>query len=192
MLKTHTRKRHLLNLTTIMCFVVFVTSLESDWLTWLNLNMGQAIIDLRHTSLNAAFEFYTKLGNTSVQIAWYALLTFVLLKAGRKTQARSVVIAGLAVGIVVTIVKHTVAFARPDWGLPIPTSFSFPSGHSAGVACLLTLVYRSYPSTAMLFLTILAGFTMGLSRLYLGVHWTSDVIAGWMLGITIAINVTSK
>lgn len=69
-------------------------------------------------------------------------------------------------------------------------SYSFPSGHSFGAAVIYGLLgylaysYFSYPFnlmsvTAVLLLVLL----IGLSRIYLGAHYASDVVAGWALGI---------
>lgn len=81
---------------------------------------------------------------------------------------------------------------RPGFGsaIPLPHSASFPSGHSAAaVACVGALVVlldeRLAPErqrTALWAGAVVLGIGIGLSRIVLGVHWVSDVVAGWALG----------
>ena len=71
------------------------------------------------------------------------------------------------------------------------TGYSFPSGHSQGAAATygaLYLIYRKYkPAVILILITLL----VGLSRLYLGVHYPKDVIAGIILG-TLTCSITYK
>jgi len=66
----------------------------------------------------------------------------------------------------------------PD--LDLPTAFAFPSGHVARVAFLVAAL-RWPPLLSVA--TVLA---VGLTRVYLGGHWPSDVVGGWLLGYGIA------
>ncbi len=66
--------------------------------------------------------------------------------------------------------------------LKIP-SFSFPSGHAASIAGLAVAVYSLNPKLGVV-LFIMAILT-GLSRIVLGVHYPTDVLAGWILGAVI-------
>ncbi|MBW3613172.1 MAG: phosphatase PAP2 family protein [Chloroflexi bacterium] len=94
-----------------------------------------------------------------------------------------------------SLAKTFVARERPDLLEPIVTEpgYSFPSGHSllgmAAWGVLAVLVARSrLPRAARL--TLIAGlgaliFLIGLSRVYLGVHYPTDVVAGWTAGAVI-------
>lgn len=62
-----------------------------------------------------------------------------------------------------------------------PDQFSFPSGHTAAATVAALLFSLAIPVLAPLF--ILVAFTIGLSRIYLGVHYPTDVIIGFALGI---------
>jgi membrane-associated phospholipid phosphatase len=87
-----------------------------------------------------------------------------------------------------TAIKFSVRRARPQLpGLPqltsTPTQLSFPSAHSStSFAAALTYSRMGLPAGA---LYALAG-SIALSRLYLGVHYPSDILAGIALGVTVA------
>ena len=65
--------------------------------------------------------------------------------------------------------------------LESPTAYSFPSGHVARVAFLALAFGWRWP------IALASVFVMAITRVYLGEHWPSDVIGGWVLGSVIAI-----
>jgi membrane-associated phospholipid phosphatase len=73
-----------------------------------------------------------------------------------------------------------------NWGpFTDATSLSFPSGHASrafATATLIALGTRRYVGVSVLSLAVL----IGLSRIYLGLHWPSDVLAGALLGVLMA------
>jgi membrane-associated phospholipid phosphatase len=101
--------------------------------------------------------------------------------------------ATLAVGaaaLVVELVKVTTDRARPplaessvESAVPLPASASFPSGHSATAFAAATAVALVYPRLRAPILA-LAGL-VALSRVYLGVHYWSDVLVGSLVGVAV-------
>ncbi len=131
-------------------------------------------------------------------------LTFLTLAIGGflalQRKWHTVVVLCIAVpgGLVVSsVLKHAFDRTRPDLvphGSHIYTS-SFPSGHSMMAAVtyltLAALLMRTVASKRikMYVLSLAVGLTLliGTSRVYLGVHWPTDVLAGWTLGAAWAI-----
>jgi undecaprenyl-diphosphatase len=95
--------------------------------------------------------------------------------------------------IVVALLKASFDRPRPDLGsvVALPSSASFPSGHAtAGVASLgaaAVLVAERLPSRrarAWLWsVVVIGGVAVGISRIVLNVHYVTDVLAGWCLGL---------
>lgn len=91
---------------------------------------------------------------------------------------------------IVSIAKTLIRSARPLNGMLYDAGFSFPSGHTAGsiVFCgiLAYFAWRHWESpkvklsSSILFVTITS--VVGFDRIYLGVHWFSDVLGGFLLG----------
>jgi membrane-associated phospholipid phosphatase len=113
--------------------------------------------------------------------------------AGRPIAALSVVLAYAVLDLVVRFGWMTWDRARPDilyGGVTAPSFHAFPSGHTAKTFAVYgTLIYlwvRSAPgplekAAALLVLAFIA-LVVPFGRMTMGVHWPSDVIAGWLIG----------
>jgi membrane-associated phospholipid phosphatase len=83
---------------------------------------------------------------------------------------------------------------RPPDGLVDTTGFSFPSGHAVAtaataIALVLVLLPPGHRRRHWEVYAVLFSFAMALSRVYLNVHWFSDVVAGTLLGAGVALAV---
>ncbi|MGA7434308.1 MAG: phosphatase PAP2 family protein, partial [Solirubrobacterales bacterium] len=132
----------------------------------------------------------TDLGSTPVVLGLTAL-TGALLYAGRKwTELAVLLLSTVVIFIGVDVLKETIDRPRPTGGLTGFSNASFPSGHAANsvfyVWLAVTIAVRLRPDmvrkTALVLTGILITGLIGLSRVYLGVHYLSDVNAGWALG----------
>lgn len=134
----------------------------------------------------------TEAGSTwaVIVVAGVTLLVGVAIGPWRHGAIGAVVIGLATVGN--GLIKTVVARERPELLEPIvvETGYSFPSGHAAlgmvGWGILAVLLWRSrLPRGVRIGLVVAAGvvvFLIGLSRVYLGVHYPTDVVAGWVLG----------
>jgi undecaprenyl-diphosphatase len=145
---------------------------------------------LHSAFLTSVSKAITWLGSGGV--VWALAAIAAALLAWRQRWAEFwVLVAGMViiqVGIVG--IKDAVDRPRPPGGLVSTSGSSFPSGHAAHSVFYLwlaiTIVLRLRPGMARAAAVVTAGFVLtaliGLSRVYLGVHYLSDVSAGWALG----------
>jgi undecaprenyl-diphosphatase len=147
--------------------------------------------------LPEAMRDITALGSTVVLGIVLLVVTGYLLAAGKRHTGWFVLATVLSGTALNSLLKLAFARPRPDLVTPLTQvlTLSFPSGHAAlSAICYLTLgtllaqtqVSRAiriyFIATAML-LTLL----VGISRIYLGVHYPTDVLAGWCIGIAWAL-----
>ncbi|GGM31557.1 MULTISPECIES: phosphatase PAP2 family protein [Micromonospora] len=124
------------------------------------------------------------------------LVALWLLRRGNRRLAGWVAATMVFGGLLGPLLKLLVSRDRPDLSDPVSfaSGYAFPSGHALNAALfagVLLVVFlpdtRGRPGRrAALWLaaSALAGLT-GFSRIVLGVHWTSDVLAGWLLGAAV-------
>jgi undecaprenyl-diphosphatase len=122
-----------------------------------------------------------------------AIITIVLLVRRWGRQA-FLLVAGLAIELSVFLTANKIV-ARPRPAVShlggTPSTFSFPSGHTAativlwgGIALIVTVATtRRWPRIIMWTLAVVLTFAVGLSRVYRGEHYPTDVMAGAVLGI---------
>jgi undecaprenyl-diphosphatase len=132
----------------------------------------------------------TFMGSTTVVVTLglLSLVGFLIVRDRCAAVVLAIIVTGEA--ILSVVLKDYYGRARPEpyFGYTAPTSFSFPSGHSFASFCLyLTLAWllsRRVKTTAVaviLWITaILIVLLVGLSRIYLGVHYPTDVIGGYL------------
>lgn len=136
----------------------------------------------------------TALGSTSVLIVVILSVSgFLMLHKNYKSAVLILITSCIGVGLVI-LLKNTFGRARPELvsHLVEVTSRSYPSGHTTmsavvylSLASMLAhLQDRKRVKIYSITIAILLTFMVGISRVYLGVHYPSDVLAGWALGLS--------
>lgn len=141
--------------------------------------------------LTAVMRFCSALGNLGA--VWIVLTLFLL--ARHKTRRCGIIMAAaLLAGVLLGegLLKHLISRPRPFLQfddltplIPPPQSFSFPSGHSLSSFAAATALFSFYRKPGICAFALAAA--IAFSRLYLCVHFPTDVFAGLILGITVGL-----
>ncbi len=139
--------------------------------------------------LNKVMVIFTKLGNGAF-IWWITLcFPFLLIKQSRATGVYLTLALGANYILGEIIIKHIIGRMRPSSKLDDdeliikrPKDYSFPSGHTASSFTAFTMTLLRCP--VYIFLPVLfVALVISFSRMYLRVHYLSDVVCGMFLGI---------
>ena len=143
----------------------------------------------------------TYLGDSRLMIILIPLLGIYLQRIKGWRAALILVIGASSACLTCEAIKHMVNRSRPEVsqmrleGIKVPTSPSFPSGHTfsasalyPGIALIMVRFSSSMPlKIALPLLGTVLALLVGYTRLYLGVHFFSDVVAGLVGGLTFAL-----
>jgi undecaprenyl-diphosphatase len=150
-----------------------------------------AVESLRSGALTDLAEVFTELGSTAVLVPLTVIAAGVLGWRGRWTELAVLATAVTIILIATPIAKEVIDRPRPAGGLVGFSGDSYPSGHASHSVfyawLALTVAIRVRPGwrygTALIVGGIALTALVGLSRVYLGVHYMSDVSGGWALGV---------
>lgn len=162
-------------------------------LLWADDSVLRDVAKLRRPWLNGVAVDVTALGSGTL-VALAAIVVIALLLTARDViGAVHLAVAASGAGLITEIFKRLFARPRPEVvpHLVDVVSFSYPSGHALGTAAVyfnLAMIARRYmPRHAsreiLVAVTLAMIAVIGASRIYLGVHYLSDVLAGLLIGI---------
>jgi membrane-associated phospholipid phosphatase len=162
-------------------------------LVHLDTSVTNWVVDHRPGWLVDTMKVVTRLADVRVAFPVVAVAVIVLVMRRRLSLAVALVASTVGTSLLVHWGKLSVERPRPpvDVQLVSARGFAFPSGHAGqGVAlyCGLAVViwFCTRRRSARVAAAILGGclaLAVGASRVVLGVHWTSDVVAGWAVGV---------
>jgi undecaprenyl-diphosphatase len=140
--------------------------------------------------MDVAMRILSALGSASVVVFTVAAIALWALRRGERRAAAILVALGIVTEALNLALKLTFQRTRPSLFVEIVTlhSYSFPSGHSMSAAAVYGMcaivAARLRPSAArsLAIATPVLALLIGVSRVFLGVHWPTDVLAGFCAG----------
>lgn len=182
----------LIGLGALVMFLLLVRVAAAPSVDRLDLRVEQWCTTHQSPSLYRFFDVVSKVaGVTGMRIVGFAsaLLLFVFRSRRLGVVTLAVVLAGMQA---FEITKHFIARQRPAHGYAVDPTYAFPSGHATLAAAVCgTLAYvlwreRLLPGAAAIGAGIALSVVVGISRVYLDMHWATDVAGGWMAGLIVA------
>ena len=161
---------------------------------WLN-TFDTVLIHWIQTPMNAMkttlFKGFTFLANPATVIVLGAVILLLFLIKHRRPEAIWLAINTVFIaGVGNFLLKLAFTRPRPSHHLVTATGYSFPSGHADGSVLLygtllliaLTFIKNRATKIIVTCCAIVLILCIGMSRVYLGVHYPSDIIGGWLVG----------
>jgi len=182
-----------LAITAVAAFLWLATAVSRGETEQFDLAVRDAIHARASATLTSVMEAATQLGNVWILVPWGIVVAFGLLKTRRRTACALFALSVVGATLVDEGMKLVFHRPRPEafFGYPEPSTYSFPSGHSFVSYCFYlslaeiliepewTLSRKLAMWTAAAALVLLVGF----SRVYLGVHYPTDVIGGYTAAV---------
>ncbi|MDJ0441444.1 phosphatase PAP2 family protein [Rhodococcus qingshengii] len=186
-------------LTAVAVFLVLIALgflSSTTWVTDRGIQLGERIAAHRTGWGTTLAEAVTTCAQPVVGIGVAALVALWFLVRRRRVDAVSAL--GLMAGTlaVAMVAKYVVREPRPPqslWAVAPDTHWSFPSGHTAVAAAVIGLIYLLTTGTgpiarrAVRILAVVFAVSVAVSRLYLGVHYLTDVAGGFLAAATAAL-----
>jgi membrane-associated phospholipid phosphatase len=167
---------------------------EADGVAGLDRPILDFMITLRSSTLDSVVTGYTDIAGP-IGMPILAVVAILILSLRRRSWTPAILIAAAGIGsLLMTIAgKDIIGRHRPlliDAVPPYEYSPSFPSGHTlnaiviAGIVAYLLILRRKTTHGRVIIVVVAALFalTIGVTRVFLGHHWFTDVLAGWVLG----------
>lgn len=178
---------------TAQCIELITSIIRNTELAQIDVNIITFLTSVRTGSLMQPMLFFTALGNwpTIALIFFFFATLWIWQKRWFRAWMFFLTIAGSEA--IAILMKIFIARPRPDpaGALLLETTYSFPSGHALialsfyGFLAYVAMHKRRHLTVriGIFLLTVLTIAGVGLSRIYLGVHWPSDVLGGYLLAL---------
>jgi len=166
---------------------------SKDYVVNIDQTIATYIYSLRTPFITDIMMFITSLADVNTIIVLFVFVVVILLVLKKRSHIIPVVLTLLGNLIFVSLVKTILARPRPLLAnaLVYEESYSYPSGHSLIAitiyGLLIIYLFTFVKSHAIRRLSVIVGVILilivGFSRIYLGAHWPSDVLASYLIGI---------
>jgi undecaprenyl-diphosphatase len=186
-----------MNVILSLCMLIFISLsfYSSSFITTFDSSLREQVLALRTEWLNEMVLAITHLGDAKV-LAGLCLIGAIVLIIMKQIRNSLLLIGSILVSYGLNLlVKSMFQRERPqDYSLLEEDGYSFPSGNAmVGTSFYLfaaVLLYQRYQKSWILVTGAMLPFLLGLSRVYVGVHYPSDILAGFALGIVLVIILT--
>lgn len=177
-----------------LCIFIFISFMyyESSFVQSFDTNVRKHVFSLQTSTLNEAVLVFTHVGDAKV-LGGICILGALVLFFKKQWRNSLLLLGSIVVSYGLNVlVKSMFERERPtDYRLMEEDGYSFPSGNAmVGTTVYLfaaLLLYERYQKRWILVAGVILPFLLGLSRVYVGVHYPSDIIAGFTFGVFLVL-----
>lgn len=187
-MKKHKKEIIILSITSILFIILSLLVATKTTLT-IDTKFHIFILNIRNNNLNIIFEYLTNLASATLLLA----ISIILLITMKNKKHSLYILLNLVLAFFSNELAKSIFNRSRPIGINLidETGLSYPSGHSMVGLCFYGFItYLLYKNTKkkshkiiLMFTLILITLTIGFSRIYLGVHYLTDVIGGFLLAI---------
>lgn len=181
-----------------LIFGVIAIFHESRLGRWIDREVYEFIYASESFITTALMLGFTQLGEVLSMIVMSLILISILMLYKLKIHTLFIVISMMASSILIPVLKNSFDRERPSMLRLVEISgFSFPSGHAMGstifFGSLATIIKHTDLNNKALLMTVCATFILMISssRVYLGVHYPTDVLAGVVIGLAVVVGTSA-
>jgi len=169
--------------------IVSFSSWNADWV------VNSFFSSFRTDCLTSLAQWIDVLFDTKMMVLWSLILSAILwIRRSRKDSLFFISVMALDAALLF-IIKIIVARPRPFNSLIFANDYAFPSGHTTSAVVFFSLLAylllkkqkSTFVEALIISLCAIMAFVIGISRLYLNVHWFTDVLGGLFLGGAIVL-----
>lgn len=175
-----------------IAFLLVVINLNDLGLINNDANVSQFVINNQVSLLTTTCSVLSVIFEPIYVILFVLLVSFLLWIKKYKNEALFLIFVSGFAGAAIYLLKYFFVRTRPALQFLQETGYSFPSGHALiSVVLFGSLIYFSFriksilAKTVLIILSYFGIFVLGLSRVYLNVHWFSDILGSYFLGASI-------
>jgi len=176
----------------LLAFFLVVINLNSAFFLKFDSAVSNFVVYHQNFTLNKICSVISVIFEPTYVIIFVFILSAILWIKKFKNEALFLVFVSATSGVLIYLLKNLFARPRPVLEFLQETGYSFPSGHALiSVALFGSLFYfllrvkSDWKRISLILFSCLGILILGLSRVYLNVHWVSDILGGYFLGATI-------
>ncbi|MFT0804029.1 phosphatase PAP2 family protein [Bacillus swezeyi] len=176
-------------------FMIMAVLIRFQSVQMIDVSISQAVAAVRQPFFTPFFKVMTHLGSSAFLLVLLLVLTLILAVRKKAAASMYVYLLFFVERMANEALKEWISRQRPAVDpLVHEPSFSFPSGHSMNAASMYPFIayillmhvpfFKTHRTAVLIWTGLFTGL-IGVSRIYLGVHYTTDVIAGFSLGLAL-------